>query len=1536
MWDLLFMGIIRKAVKIIWYAGLTIAALLCTGLLLLQIPAVQTRITAKIADYVSENVIDADIHFGKLHLNPFNTLIIKDITVIDKTPYVVDTACCSEKALAKLNHICHCPVDTLFTAENIIVKFSLKGLLGNSICIGGAAITGARLNLVLEEGDNSTNLTRMFRIPEGRKRQVEDKEIFHVKDIVVENLRFTMKDYTVKHTHVFHKGIDWSNMDVRNICIKGRHLRLRGKVMSGELDMLSFNEKSGYVCHSISGRTRVGRGKASIEDFRLSDPWSKVYISSFNMLYEKDTDFADFIHKVRLEATVRQSRIGLATISYFAPALEGNSLVLDVDGMIAGTVDNLSFNGFHFSTEDGSVSGNILGGLSGLPESGRIKAMLMLKDFHFNAPGIAKVAGEWSGSGKAPEILELAGKETFTMNGKISGRIDHLNVTADVRSSAGALNADMDVKGLLSESTCISGTLGTDNLNIRKIMAKVPVGPVTLDAGLSAEFGQDTSVKIDSMKVSRFNFNNYDYSGIAAAGIFRDNRFDGKVVASDPNLNFLFQGIFSLPGKGGNATYRFYANVGHADLNALQIDGRGRSEIRLQTIANFVRNSRGDMTGDIEINDIFLTDSNGQLDIGDIKISSKSGSDRHRIDFSSKFAEGTYSGSAPPTTFVKDIVEVTAKREMPALFKDPEYKFSGNSYKLNFRTLDMMDILSFIAPGMYIADNSTINADISPEGILTGTAKSQRIAFKEQYVKDMEWKFNNIDSTFTGEASGSEINVAGLMIRNNRLKIFADGNHVGAGFAYDNPGNLENKGEIVAFGNITRDDDGKVSYKLGLLPSSVYLNSREWNIYPSEVTLKGKELHVDNVEIRSGEQAITASGGLSENFADTLDIRLDRFDMSVLNPITGNKFNLKGAATGTAKMTSPASSRGIIVDFICDSTEVGSTYVGDIAISSRWNQDFKRFDISAANSIDGRSTFDIKGNYSNSRKHLEMAARLDSMDIGFAQPFLEGIFSGLDGHISGLVRMESDPGGLSIDSRNTYIDDLYMKVAYTNVGYNAKGAFHIDDLGIYFDDIDISDRYGNSGKVTGKIGYDHFRNMNFDIGINVNRIEAIDLDEKDSDLFYGHLFASGDISVTGPLNSITLTADAMTSREGNIHIPISSPMIAGTTNLLKFKDFTEHPEDNDPYDQMMHRLKAKTASGGDFALKLKISTNPEVDAFVEIDKASGNVLNGKGNGTIDLDINPGSGRFDIKGDYTITSGNFHFVALGIAARDFIINEGSNIRFNGDIMESTLNINATYRTKASLATLISDTTSVNNRRIVECGIKITDKLRNPRLSFSINIPDLDPMIKARVENALSTEDKVQKQFLSLLISNGFLPDEQSGIVNNTTALYSNVSELMVSQLNNIFQKLDIPLDLGLNYQQNTRGDNIFDVAVSTQLFNNRVIVNGNIGNRQYRSSSSGSEVAGDIDIEIKLDRPGAFRLNLFSHSADQYTNYLDNSQRNGIGITYQQEFNRFGQFVRRAFMGRKKREIEEFEDIKKAQSEERVKIIITPDDNKRKK
>lgn len=1509
--------------KILWFSFLAVVLLLATILLLLQTTAVQTFVVGKVADALEGTAIDAEISFDKIHFKPFNTLIIRGLTVIDPAPCTIS----GEE-----------PADTLFVSEYISARFTLKGLTGQSISIGNAFVQNARMNLVLEDGDFKTNLTRMFRIPAVRqKKQVEDREIFHIKDVEVENIRFTMRNGTSRHFASSPDGIDWNDLDVRGIDVKGHHLRLRGKIMSGELEQMSFREKSGYSVRSLSGRTRTGQGVALIEELKLADSWSRIDIPYFCMLYESDKDFADFIDKVRLEGIIRPSRVGMKTVGYFAPGLSGNDAAMDISGEVQGTVSDFEIKDLQLTTEDGDISGRLSGRLSGLPDIGRMAASVDLDGIRFSTESLNWLMHRWTGT-TVPGLEGYAAGERFSLSGKIRGRIDDMDIRGIITSGIGRIRAELGIGGLgtKGKEKSISGTLLTTNLALNRILDRMPVHECTIEAGLNATIGkEDSSLTIDSLKVHRLNLNGYDYSGIAATGTLSGRQFNGKVICNDPNLNFMFQGIFSFSGKTSNALYRFYANIGYADLYALNIDRRGKSRISLQTSANFTRTSRGDMLGNVDVADIHLENAHGQYDIGDIRISSFTGNDRYRVRLSSGFAEGSYIGSAPVTSFAKDLAEVTLKREIPALFKDPQATGGGESYELSFRTFNTMDLLAFLAPGVYIADNTSIKATVDTSGFFSGRVQSGRIALNEQYIKDMDFSINNAGNILSGELKSESIYAATVMMKNNSIKMLADDNHVGLEFSYNNQDIYGNRGELVVTGDLERSDSGRTTFDLRLLPSSVYLNSREWNIYPSEVFIDGKDITVRNIELHSGEQSILASGGLSGERRDTLDINLDHFDISVANPLIGEHFALQGAVSGQAKITSPGEDRGILLDMVSYSTSIGGENAGDISVRSGWDSRHKRFDISAGNSIDGKQSFFIKGSYSPSGKTIDLDAELDMLELGYAAPFLADILSGIGGTVSGRFSAKGPVDNLTVTSRDARLQDAALTIAYTNVEYTANGPFRIDENGIWLDEIAITDRYGNPGTVSGKISYDHFRDLSFDIGINVSKIEAINLLEDESSLFYGHLFASGKVSVKGPVNAISLTADATTAGSGELHIPISSSLNAGSANLLSFKE-PETEEDIDPYEQMVSRIKEQRQMSNSFTLRLNVSTTPEVEAFVEIDKANGNILRGRGTGTLELEVVPNEKTFNILGDYTISSGNYHFVALGIAARDFTINEGSTIRFNGDIMDSNLNIGATYSTKASLSTLIADESSVDNRRTVNCGIQITDKISNPRLAFSIDIPDINPTVKARVESALSSEDKVQKQFLSLLISNSFLPDEQSGIVNNSSMLFSNVTDIMTNQLNNIFQKLDIPLDLGFNYQQSDQGNDIFDVAVSTQLFNNRVIVNGNIGNKESTSGNRNSDVVGDLDIEIKLDRPGAFRLNLFSHSADQYTNYLDNSQRNGIGIAYQQEFNHFGQFVKRIFMKKKQREEAELQEVREAINEEKNYIKIEPADRKRKK
>ena len=62
------------------------------------------------------------------------------------------------------------------------------------------------------------------------------------------------------------------------------------------------------------------------------------------------------------------------------------------------------------------------------------------------------------------------------------------------------------------------------------------------------------------------------------------------------------------------------------------------------------------------------------------------------------------------------------------------------------------------------------------------------------------------------------------------------------------------------------------------------------------------------------------------------------------------------------------------------------------------------------------------------------------------------------------------------------------------------------------------------------------------------------------------------------------------------------------------------------------------------------------------------------------------------------------------------------------------------------------TGIHWHRISDYNLLLFDEVawHYPELKFSMDVPDIDPATKTRVESALNTDDKIQKQFLSLLL------------------------------------------------------------------------------------------------------------------------------------------------------------------------------------------
>ncbi len=1500
----------KKGLRITFWILAALLILLLALVVAVQSPAVQTALARKAVSRLSES-LDGDISVGRISFRPFDAVTLEDVVLTDRHPY--DGGEFPRQ-------------DTLARIGSLSARFSLKGLLHKErISVSRLRLEDGELNLVLEPGTGGKriqdNISRIFRLSKDPDKPDQDfGDLLEARKVDVEDFTFRMFN-PVSEARRAQRGdnptpdevIDWNDLEIK-ADIHASDILVKDGIISGDADHISIREKSGWDVRDLSGKVKVGHGKVLLDNLHIDDGDSDLHFRYFRLLGTLDEDYDDFIGRVRLEGEfVEPTVFSMQTVRHFAPNLERFTFKSDLTGKVEGTVADFAVKGLGIREHGSGITGRVDGTMKGLPDIGTAQLNYRVQDFRFGLGGLGTFIQEWAPDTKL-DLGKLGKGTDFRLDATAKGPLDRLAVKGGLTSNAGTADVDLTLRNVLDRKRPISigGHLRTRDLDAGRIAGIRELGPVTLTTGVDATLApRNLQVRIDSLRVGRLNALGYDYTGITAVGTYSDQAFDGRIVCDDPNLNALVQGKFDLSPRTRNAAYQFFANVGYADLNALNIDKRGPSKVSLQADANFIRTRDRDLLGEINLRDVLLENAGGRHHIGDIRASAHANDDIHRVLFESGFAEGSFVGDKSLVSMVSDLKDLVVRKELPSLLEKAGKPWDGTPYEVNFKFFDTRELLGFILPGLWIEKNSSLRLKVGEDGSIDGNVTSGRLALGTRYLKDFRMDFDNRNNALRADLTGSAINLGGIELRDNRLDLMADDDRITLNYTFDNQEeNSVSKADLRITGDLFRDATG-LAVVASVLPSSLYYHGNRWVLDSDDLTLRGGDLRVDRFRLRNGRQSLVVDGGLSPDKNDTLSVRMEQFDISLLNSLVmKGKMGIKGQATGGASLVSPSKpSPALLASIDCDSTYLAGRPMGTVQLGSVWNEPEKRFDIQLRNLQDGVRNFDVDGYLRPTDKAIRADATLNRLDMGYAAPLLEGIFDRFEGALDGRLKVDGTLDKLQIGSEGMQIVDGVLGVEFTQVPYHVSGPVSVDTEGLHFQNVTLADGLDGKGTVTGSLRFGGFKDMRLDTHLQFERMKVLGITDRNGPI-YGDVYGTGRVDITGPFDALALNVDARTVKSGHLHIPLRSGGTTATGDLLVFKQPYAEVEE-DPFEEMLRSTRTKKKkSQSDLDIRVRVRATPAVTAYVDIGE---NTLQGIGNGLIDLRMRTGnSNQFTINGDYTLSSGEFKFSALDVVTREFSIREDSSIRFNGDVMDSDLNVTGVYSTKASLSTLLSGTESGDAaRRQVDCLIEITDKLRNPQIKFDIDIPQLDPGTEGLVSSALNTEDKMMKQFLYLLIANSFLPNEESGIITSggSNMLYSNMTGIMAGQLNSIFERLNIPLDLGLNYQQNSSGQNLFDVALSTQLFNNRVIVNGTIGNRRLYGTTT-DEVAGDLDIDIKLNQPGTLRLNLFSHSADQYTSFLDNSQRNGVGVAYQREFNSIGQFFRDLFTPRQEREARE--------------------------
>ena len=1475
----------------------------------IQTPYFQTRLS-KLALNQLAAIMDGRVQYDELKVMTSGVLVIRNLKLVDANPYTED-----------INGRGWAPADTVFRAKSITATFSLAGLFRKEgLRLGRVTVEDGYFHLTSEPGEYANNISRIFRLKPSDK-PASTENIFSIKKFRIKNFRFRMTSFLPDKGTYKGVGINFEDLDV-TADISGHNLKMADAMMTGTLDRLSATEKSGYAIEQLSASVEVGRGTALIEDLRLDDLWSDLNMRMLALHFNKE--IPGFVEGVRLEGEFMRSRVALQTIAYFAGSFDGSPTALDIRrGRVDGPVSDLTIDRLAFTELSSGVSTVLNGRVAGLPDIPGLTLDVAVQDLTGTTTAFSKLIAGVTGKA-APDLSRFARGVPLTLQLRARGPMARLNVEGSMKSPSGDFAVSGDIFNLAQPGKALETALniGTRELDLGDFLGIPSLGPVTMHTRAHARLaaGGQPNAGIDTLHIEKFHALGRVFHNIDVSGSLQDGTARGHIVSHDPALRLSLAGLVDLEPHADGARYRLGGNLRDVDLSALGIEGAPVSRVSTHLFANLVQKD-GRFDGEAWLHDLQLTNDKGTHAVGNIDLKADTDGAEQRLRLSAPFLDASFRGDSPVGDFITDIQDITLRRDLSALYTDHRPAGDSGEYDVEMNFHDTRDLLAQILPGLYIANGTRLDLTVR-HNVLDGQVVSDRLAYGANYLRNVQVHFDNRKEALSAQIASTELRAGSLAMLNPAIYAGADDNALSLGVRYDSFGGAAGEASIHLDGEVSRDEDGILEVRAH--PSNSFLTTGDetWRFDESALILHGNDLHLDRLRLYNGPQSLTVDGGFSAGRTDTLSLQMDRFNLALLDEFLPSRIGIEGQMNGSATLASgPDGIAGMLMDFRVDTLRLAGTDAGALQLTSTMHEDGQVLGLRITDRIASHEALRAEASYFLEDKRIDGHAHFNAFPLNVASSFLQDIVSSLEGDLSGDISVAGPMDDLVPYCDNLRIENAKLCVAATGVPYSIEGPLRLDNAGLYLDGVTIRDAENGSCAVNATLAHKQFKDFRLDGRLVLNSFKLLDTPERPGLPVYGLLRASGTAAAKGPLNALVVDANLSTAGDGNVHIPLSGSLTGNKGSSLL--TFTQPERELDPYEQMLAGMSAKSVKRSDIIIRGHVTVQPTVRAFVEIDKSAGNVASVSGQGSVNISLRPARAIFDLNGDYNISEGSYQFVLPGVLSKTFNVERGSSVKFGGDIMNTELDVTATYGLRTSLDPILAS--GSNSRRQVNCLINISDRLRAPSVNLDIEVPDLDPTTRTEVESALNTSDKVQKQFVSLLLLGSFLPGEASGVFSQSNLLLSNVAEMMSGQINNILQRLDIPVDVGFGYQEINTGENLFDISLSTQLFENRVLLGGNFGNRRFSTGKSSGDFTGNLDLQVKLDPEGKFRFLVFSHAADEFTSYLDFSQRNGIGLSYQREYRTFQEFLRHLTVPAKKREARDLQEAERQLKQVIIKI-----------
>lgn len=1430
-------------------------------MLILSIPPVQTALGKYATDWVNDE-FGTNINIGKVGLQFNGDVELKEIYIED---YKKDTLV----AIQELN--------------TSILNYG--NLSKGKLVFGDIDIIDLTFNIKTYKGEEDTNLdVFVARFDEENPSVEKSGFLLSSSDVSIYNSTFRLIDDNKETQKVLE--FDDLNINSTNFVIDGSDVKTR-------INTLSFRDSRGAHIQNLMSDFEYTLTYMNFQN--LSIKTEKSMLKGFLRFDYNREDFKFFEDKVQLTAEFTDSEVSLNDLNTFYNEF-GVDQKAKFNVNLSGTLNDLNANNLQLN-----ASGKT-----------RIFGDLNFKNLFSSAEGDFSMRGRYDDltsnyydlRALLPNILGESIPTVFSKLGnfKITGTsyITDSTIDADLKinTNLGIIVSDMKMTRIDDiDNANYIGNVVFDEFDLGELLNDPMVKRTSLNLDVDGKgfTVENLSTQITG-QVFNIEYNDYNYQDIDVSGKLGNQVFNGLLESRDENFKFKFNGLADL--SQHIKTFDFNADVTYANLKALNFVEKDSISV-FKGIVNMSVNGSGidDAFGTINFKNTTYINEHDSYFFEDFIITSEFKDEQRTLNINSPdIIEGFMKGNFK----FKDLGKL-AENSVGSIYTNySPHKIETDQYvEFNFKIYNK--IVEAFYHDLELGPNTTIKGRLETnEKNFNLTFKSPQIKLKDYFANDLSLLVDNrnpvfntyieIDSLNTGFYQISEFSLINVTQRDT---LFVKSEFKGGKQNTDNF-------DLNLFYTINEDQKSVVGFR----KSDVIFKDNTWTINGEKNNANKVSFDrdlvtfdIDNIIMSHFGEEIKLDGTILDQNTKDINLNFTDVDLEKITPRI-DSLSLSGKVNGNLKILQQEgvylpNTKIVVSEFRANDYELG-----ELKANISGNESLTNYvvDLSLKNdnlkSLGAKGTIDISDNNSN----VNLDVNFDEFLLNPLDPFGEGVITNIRGLVTGNAKVTGSLKEPQING-DLLLDNAGLTIPYLNVDYSFDfdSRVKLESQKFIFQDVEITDsEYFSKATLNGFIGHKNFSDWKLGLEIDTSRLLVLNTEYDEEELYYGTAFVDGKADITGPTDALKIEFNGRTAEGTIFKIPLSDLETYGDNSYIHF--LTPEEKNARKNGEIIRENKVQGLE-----LEFNLFVNPYADIEIVIDKDSGSTIQGNGNGNLLFNINT-NGKFQMFGDFQIAEGTYNFAYGGLVQKKLTVVPGGSIRWEGDPLKAQIGLTAVYKAQANPSVLLDN--PINRNIDVEVMINLAGQLEQPDPEFSFKFPNVDSNIRSELEYRLETKESREFQALNVLSFGTFASEFNLG-----QSAYGTISDRVNSLFNSILgNDGSDKINIGVNYQagqQTTEYETSDEIGLtlSTKI-SDRVLINGKVG--VPIGGVNETVIAGDLQIDILLNEEGTLTAKFFNRENNIRNFGEEIGYTQGIGLSYNVEFDTFKELVEIIFTGKNKK------------------------------